>query len=90
MTATSEPVTAQHAGTSRRPETDERKYARQTRTATVFIAWVVGIYAALTLVFVIIGVVELVALAHALAGASSGFSDITGGCASTGGFDPSC
>jgi hypothetical protein len=75
---------------ARAEETDEHKYARQTRTATVFIAWVVGI---LTLFSVIAGIYIAVTIGHVVSdttgGGGSGGFDIYN-CQSLGGTDPSC
>jgi hypothetical protein len=71
-------------------ETDEHKYARQTRTATCFIAWVVAV---LTLFSVIAGIYVAVTIGSLVAsttggGGGSGF-DIYN-CQSLGGTDSSC
>ena len=80
--------TGQSLPVARTRETDEHKYARQTRTATCFIAWVVAV---LTLFSVIAGVYIAVTIGHFV-------SNTTGGgggsgiysCQSLGGNDPSC
>ncbi len=59
------------------PESVSEKYARQTRTAAVFVAWCVGIVMVLSLVGVIITAVTL----------SKINSDLTGG---NGGSVPTC
>ena len=59
--------------------------ARQTRTAAVFIAWVIGIFAAISIVVGIIMAVQLTHLNNAINSSVSG-----GGCQSLGGTDPSC
>jgi hypothetical protein len=48
-------------------EDDMHAYARHTRNATVFIAWIVGI---LTLFSVIVGIVTAIALTHLVASVS--------------------
>jgi hypothetical protein len=65
----SEPESPRPASRPRQPETLEemtRKtmiYAHQTAVSTQVIAWIVGIFAVLTLIGVIVGIVEVV---HAL------------------------
>jgi hypothetical protein len=49
-------------------ETDEHLYARQTRNATVFMAWIVGIF---TVFSVVVGIVAAIALTHLAASVSS-------------------
>jgi hypothetical protein len=69
-------------------EPPERRYARQTRNATVFIAILAGIAAVITLVGVIIAGVELNSLSHALNGVTN--SSDSSNCFSQGGTDTSC
>ena len=47
-------------------ETDEHKYARHTRNATVFIAWLLGISTAVGIVLSILAVIDLGKTSHAL------------------------
>jgi hypothetical protein len=47
-------------------ETDEHKYARHTRNAAVFIAWMVGISAAVGVILGIMAVVDLGRTAQAV------------------------
>jgi uncharacterized oligopeptide transporter (OPT) family protein len=61
-------------------------YARQTRNATVFIAWVVGIFAALSLIGGIIIGVNLIHAVNNINGSDSSNSN----CASLGGTNPNC
>lgn len=61
---------------------------RQTRIATVFIAWVIGIFAVASL---IIGIVVGVSVAHLNSQLSQLNGGVTSGnCLSQGGTDPSC
>jgi hypothetical protein len=80
------PEAAAAPGSVTRPaagETIEQRYMRQTRNATVFIAWIVGIIFAANL---IIGIIVARAVMHANTTAPSPSST----CMSQGGFDPSC
>ena len=51
-------------GTGPPKETDEHRYLRETRTATVFIAWIVAVLCILGLIGVIVTGVELNKLAN--------------------------
>jgi hypothetical protein len=66
-------------------ETDEHRYARQTRDATVFIAWIVGIGVAIMLV---LGIIAGVELAH-LNSSSNGGGGVSN-CYTDGGTDLTC
>jgi hypothetical protein len=63
-------------------EEDMHKYARQTRTATVWIAWIVGIVFTLSVIGGIIAAVQL--------NKASNQIDSVYNCQSLGGSDPSC
>jgi hypothetical protein len=65
------------------------RYARETRNAVTFIAVVVGIVAALSLIGVIIVGVQLAHLNSELNNAINGTS-VNTDCASLGGNDPTC
>jgi hypothetical protein len=79
------------ANTSRTPphagETPEQRYARQTRTAVVFIAWVVAVVVVLTLIFGIIAGVQLGKIQNEL---NNGGSTTNSDCLSQGGTNPNC
>lgn len=60
------------------------RYARQTRNATVFIAIIVGILAAVSVIMAIFVGVQVASISNSLTGATNG------SCASLGGTDPSC
>lgn len=60
------------------------KYARQTRNATVFLAWLAGIFTVLSLIGGIYAEVQLHTLTSPPASASSS------SCMSQGGSDPTC
>jgi hypothetical protein len=60
------------------------RYARQTRNATVFMAWLIGVLAALSLIGSIITAVEIAHLSNAINGGSSS------NCFTQGGTDTSC
>jgi hypothetical protein len=62
------------------------EYARQTRNATVFIAWIVGIGVVATLIMGIIVGVQTAKVANELNSSNGTSSD----CLSQGGTDPSC
>ena len=61
----------------RQPEDLALKYARQTRTATAFLAWVVAIWIGISLILAIIGGVLL---AHAVSDANTISSPPSSGC----------
>jgi hypothetical protein len=65
-------------------ETNEHKYARQTRTAVVVIAWIVSVMTALSLITAIVVMVQLNKASDQLSG--GGIYN----CQSLGGTDPSC
>lgn len=67
-------------------ETPELTYARQTRNAVTFIAWVVAIVCATSLILGLVAAVQLSKLSSALNGSGSTSSN----CMSQGGTDPSC
>jgi hypothetical protein len=75
----------QSAGTATTTETAALKYARQTRTAAVFVAWVVGIFTVSSLIG---GIIMGVSLIHAVNNSNGGGS--TSNCASLGGSNPNC
>jgi hypothetical protein len=64
----------------------ELRYARQTRNATVFIAWVVAIGVAFS---IIAGLVIGTSIAHSVSSSGTGGVDISN-CQSQGGYDPTC
>jgi hypothetical protein len=68
-----------------RSETESLRYQRQTRNATVFIAWVVGVLVALSIIFGIIAGVQLAKINTNLTGGGSGGST---SCVSQGGTLP--
>ena len=68
-----------------RPAATAEDYARQTRNATVFIAWVVGIFAVVSL---IAGIVIGVSLIHAVNNSNGGGG--VSNCISQGGTNPNC
>ena len=61
------------------------EYVRQTRTATMFIAWVIGIGVAISLILGIIVGVQTAKVANELNGNS-----ISSNCLSQGGSNPDC
>ncbi|MGH3218964.1 MAG: hypothetical protein ACRDPY_09700 [Streptosporangiaceae bacterium] len=61
------------------------EYARQTRSATVFIAWIIGIGVAIALVLGIIVGVQTAKVANELNGGGG-----TSNCLSQGGTNPNC
>ena len=63
------------------------KYARQTRNATVFIAWIIGVGVAIALVFGIILGIQTAKVANELNTNGGGTSS---NCLSQGGTDPTC
>jgi hypothetical protein len=63
------------------------EYARQTRSATMFIAWIIGIGVAVALVLGIIVGVQTAKVASELNNSGSGTSS---NCLSQGGTNPSC
>ena len=63
------------------------EYARQTRSATVFIAWIIGIGMAISLVLGIIVGVQTAKVANEL---NNGGSTSTSNCQSQGGTNPGC
>lgn len=69
-------------------ETLERRYLRQTRNATVFIAVIVGIVTVIALIGIIWTATTLSKLNSELNGGNNLFS--TSNCQSQGGSDPSC
>jgi hypothetical protein len=89
MTGTTSPVVSSEQGRippARPAETDEHKFARQTRTATAWIAWMIGIIFALSIIGGIIAAVQLNKAANDF---GSSYNDITN-CQSLGGTDTSC
>lgn len=84
-------TTDPQANTNRTPphggETPEQRYARQTRTAVVFIAWVVGVVVVLTLIFGIIAGVQLGKIQNELNNSGSATNS---NCLSQGGTNPNC
>jgi uncharacterized membrane protein SpoIIM required for sporulation len=69
----------------REPESNSEKYARQTRTAAVFVAWCVAIVMVLSLVGVIITANVMNKVANDLTGGSGGSTPT---CQSQGGTLP--
>jgi hypothetical protein len=69
-------------------EPDIERYARQTRNATVFLAWVVGILVALNLAAVILVGVQLSKIAQNQTGTTN--TSVNSNCLSQGGSDPNC
>jgi hypothetical protein len=85
-TSTTGGARAQGAASSRAGETLEQKYLRQTRTATVFIAVIVGIFTALA----VIGVIWSATTVARLNSQLNGINGITSNCQSQGGTNPNC
>jgi hypothetical protein len=69
-------------------ETIEQKYLRQTRNATVFIAIIVGVFTAISLIGVIWTATTIARLDSQLNGTFSGVTN--GNCLSQGGSNPNC
>jgi hypothetical protein len=69
------------------PEPIELRYMRETRNAVVFIAVIVGVICALSLIIGIVAAVQLSKVSSELGG-SGGTS--SSNCLSQGGSDPSC
>ena len=67
------------------PEETSLRYARHTRNATAFIAWVIGIY---LLIGIITGIAVLVHI-HDVAAANAAYNNVTN-CSSLGGTNPNC
>jgi hypothetical protein len=63
------------------------EYARQTHSATVFIAWIIGIGVAISLILGIIVGVQTAKVASELNTSGGGTSS---NCLSQGGTDPAC
>lgn len=70
-------------------EPAEQRYLRQTRNATVFMAWVIGVWVALSL---IIGLVLGIGLMHAVnqINTNGGTGGSITNCLSQGGTNPNC
>lgn len=68
-------------------EPPELRYARQSRNATVFIAWCVGVFIVLTLIGIIISTIQADNINNQLNQMYNG--DISN-CLSQGGSDPNC
>jgi len=70
-----------------RRETDEHKYARQSRNANVFVAWVVG-------VFVLLSLIGSIYVGVMIGNAVNSFNNLGGttssNCYSQGGTDVTC
>jgi hypothetical protein len=81
------PVAGAAAG-ARAAETIEQKYLRQTRNATVFIAIIVGIFTAISLIGVIWTATTIAHLDSELNGTFSGVTNSN--CLSQGGSNPNC
>ena len=79
MTETTEAAT----GTSKQQEPDMHRFARQTRNATCFLAWLAALVFALSIIGGIIAAVQL-------SNASQKISNDFTYCQSLGGTDPSC
>lgn len=72
----------------RSSETDEHKYARQSRNANVFVAWVVGIF---TVASLIVGIWVGVSIGKAVNSFDNlGGTSTSSTCYSMGGTDLSC
>ena len=63
------------------------EYARQTRSATMFIAWIIGIGVAIAL---IIGIIVGVQTAKVASELNNNGTSTSSNCLSQGGTDPSC
>jgi hypothetical protein len=64
-------MTTTTPGTQHTGETDTERYARQTRNAVVFVAVVVGLSMAVSLVLGIVAVISVTDLQHSLVTTSS-------------------
>ena len=62
---------------ARGTETETIRYQRQTRNATVFIAWTIGIFALLALIGGIIGVAEIIHAFNATNATSNCIPNVT-------------
>ena len=63
------------------------RLARETRGAVVFVAWAIGLFAAISIAVGIITAVQIVHLNNAINNSGNGN---TSNCMSQGGTDPSC
>ncbi len=70
---------------SKPAEEDMHRYARQTRTAVVVIAWIISVMTVLSLIAAVVVMVQLNKTADQLNGIDSVYN-----CQSLGGSDPSC